>query len=287
MKKRNHQGIYLKAGLLSLGLVLELRRWRWWWSQRYAARIEGTVNFEGAYGVLVVDTDEGAGLRLMERHNKTAALVGALYLTSIIAMVWSLAMLQQSTANHFSFLKVITQVQDGDEGEGDSGMQKIKEDGTIENAMTYSNEDWQPDIPEIQTIAVSPTGEVYLHFRHPFAYRDAPNNETPWDMSNGYQCQIFRVSGGVLNDLLTAEPDAANLECIDNQHFIDNWRTGSNEVFHLMQLVLSTIQDRFQTAARWSFIKFLVMKPHLRKLSMLRFVFKTFWLPTSVASLHG
>ena len=50
-------------------------------------------------------------------------------------------------------------------------------------------------------------------------------------MSSGYLCQIFKVKGGVLDDLISAEAEFDNLECVDNQHFIDSWRAGSNSVF--------------------------------------------------------
>ncbi len=201
--------------------------------------MQPTVDVSGAYGVLVVDVGEDAGLRLMKIHNDRIDSL-ALEAPKFDLGEGTKTALHKYTEDTidpklFAFPSNSSNLKLQDEGETEtatgSAMQKINESGEIENALSYEKQPWQQDLPEISTIAVSPTGEMYLHFRHSFIYRDAPNNENPWDMANGYQCQIFKVTGGSLNDLLTQEPTTSNLSCIDNQHFIDNWRTGSNEVF--------------------------------------------------------
>ena len=123
----------------------------------------------------------------------------------------------------------------------DSGLQKIDESsGEIKDALTQvdrteeheQNHTGRPrELPEISTIAVAPTGEVYLHFEHPFIYRDVPRDAEGARLSKGYQCQIFMIRGGSLDDLLVNAPAPDNLECIDNQHVIDNWRHFPNGVF--------------------------------------------------------
>ncbi|MBI2603662.1 MAG: hypothetical protein HYW48_11475 [Deltaproteobacteria bacterium] len=120
-----------------------------------------------------------------------------------------------------------------------SPLQKIiEETGEIVDAL--KQEDVTPEeyhgpppqkLPNIMTIALAPTGEVYLHFERGFIYRDAPQDADPWDYSNGYQCQIFKVKGGTIEELLAKTPEKNNLECLDNAHFIDNWRNTSNNVF--------------------------------------------------------
>jgi hypothetical protein len=94
----------------------------------------------------------------------------------------------------------------------------------------------QEKLPAVSTIAVSPIGEVFLHFAQPFRYVDpAPSAQNgspsgnPW--SDGTYCQIFRVSGGTVADLQKTPPTAANLECMDNKHFINNWNGTRSSVF--------------------------------------------------------
>jgi hypothetical protein len=57
-----------------------------------------------------------------------------------------------------------------------------------------------------------------------------PNYVDPWDMANGFQCQIFKVKGGSINEL-TGASGASELECLDNEHFIDSWQAQRNSVF--------------------------------------------------------
>jgi hypothetical protein len=45
-------------------------------------------------------------------------------------------------------------------------------------------------------------------------------------------CQIFKVNGGTIEDLIANPPaDAGNLECLDNLHFVDSWQAQRNSVF--------------------------------------------------------
>lgn len=132
------------------------------------------------------------------------------------------------------------------------------------------NQNWggpNNGLPKIKTIAVSPIKEVFLHFEYPFVYRsqeepqylpkpgcepyqggggnpppgpmppecngpgeENPNYLDPWKMENGFQCQIFKVKGGNLDELI-AGSGGSELECLDNVHFIDSWQANRNSVF--------------------------------------------------------
>lgn len=205
--------------------------------------IEPTANLQGAYGLLVLDDQESSGLRLMEKHNETVeklGLRGAPTFSLPSETQDGLGLSQSPTAQLsdgtiFSFPGKHLSLQN--DQASDTALQKIGSDGEIHDAMTVPeapSEVHQPDLPRISTIAVAPTGEVYLHFERSFQYRAAPPGEDAWDMANGYQCQIFKIKGAnsdTLEDLLTNAPSAPNLECVDNQHFIDGWRRGNNSVF--------------------------------------------------------
>lgn len=160
------------------------------------------ANFSGAVGVLVVDSSLTGNLRL-------------------------------SGATNLSLADTAT-------SESDGSLVKVGEDGEVSSALSSGNHDeqqgFQEEIPKVQTIAISPSKEIYLHFERPFVYR-TPENAQDWskvhDMANGYQCQIFKVKGGTIDDLKVNTPpeDVSNLECLDNAHFIDSWRLQRNSVF--------------------------------------------------------
>lgn len=126
----------------------------------------------------------------------------------------------------------------GLQGSGDgASLAKITDDGEVKDAISVpapSTEGFGPPpqkLPRIMTIAVSPGGEVYLHFEHPWLYRTPPQGVNGWDSSSGYQCQIFKVTGGTLETLKSLTPSSPNLECIDNLHFVDSWQARRNSVF--------------------------------------------------------
>ena len=177
------------------------------------------ADFSGAVGVLVVDSGTGGGgggLRLKGMRNL------------------SLSMALQGNGGSGS---------NGDDSDG--SLVKVGDDGEVKSALSTGNDEGdgqsnqgccKVQVPRVKTIAVSPSKEIYLHFEHPFVYK-SPENSADWgkanDPSNGYQCQIFKVKGGNLDDLRANPPadDASNLECLDSMHFVDSWQAGRNSVF--------------------------------------------------------
>lgn len=162
-----------------------------------------TVDFSGAMGVLVIDPSERGNLRLQGFHNS------------------SLRLQDDGTIE-------------------DTSLVKVDKDGKISSALSTpgseENGGFQPDLPRVQTIALSPAGDIYLHFQHPFIYRapeDPKDWDKVWDPTSGYQCQIFKVKGGTIDELRVNPPKAGdeNLECIDNQRFVDTWQAQRNSVF--------------------------------------------------------
>jgi hypothetical protein len=160
-----------------------------------------TADLNGAVGVLIVDTNGGGSMGAGLHGFKNASL------------------LEDSNAEKSSLVK-------------------LDSDGNIQPAITAEQPETQnmggpsQQLPKIMTIAVSPHKDVYIHFERAFLYRQPEDPSVDvWEMSNGYQCQIFKVKGGTLDTLMTSPPEANNLECIDNQRFIDSWRANRNSVF--------------------------------------------------------
>ncbi len=166
-----------------------------------------------------------------------------------------------------------------DSQQGENSFVKIKDDGEIEPILAVEKNDQnkyggqQNSLPKIQTIAISPTKEIFLHFERPFIYRSQdelrylprpecekfkngptpvgsdgkpeqmpqtcyqqgelnPNWKDPWQQENGFQCQIFKVSGGALEELISGGLEGAGgLECLDNLHFVDSWQANRTSVF--------------------------------------------------------
>ncbi|MCX6128412.1 MAG: hypothetical protein NTX25_05025, partial [Proteobacteria bacterium] len=163
-----------------------------------------TADFSGAVGVLVIDSSQSGSLRLNGFANESMSLA--------------------------------------DSGSNDTSLVKVDNQGDIKSALSTAESDsenggcCQQPLPRIKTIAVSPNKEIYLHFERPFVYK-APDSPEGWskanDPVNGYQCQIFKVKGGDLDDLRVNPPDpsAGNLECLDSEHFVDSWQAQRNSVF--------------------------------------------------------
>lgn len=220
-----------------------------------------TADLQGAFGLLVLENDqstltsseksENSGsasanniavniTSLAKRHNET---VKSLKLNAPIfkeaenlSEDANFALLGKDT---FDFGQALVQfgLLEGNNDSLPSAMQKIDQDtGEIRDALTQEKPEVvhgpQVDpLPNLSTIAVSPTKEVYLHFERSFVYKDAPPDSNPWQDGSGYLCQVFKVKGGTLDELLVNPPTKGNLECIDNQRFIDSWRANSNGVF--------------------------------------------------------
>ena len=97
--------------------------------------------------------------------------------------------------------------------------------------------------PMISTIALSPAGDIYLHFERPFMYKEPPKcdysqegasdtdgcNIDANQMSSGYQCQLFKIAGGTVSDFKSGSD--TSIECIDNEHSIESWRADNKSLF--------------------------------------------------------
>lgn len=104
----------------------------------------------------------------------------------------------------------------------------VTDDGiqAILAAFNPSGEDVVSDLPRLSFVAVSPIGEVYLAFEHPWIYRDEADGVTigqysdPWSSSSPFTCQLF-----VVNQLIgvASSPDAMNLSCVKNGIEINTW----------------------------------------------------------------
>lgn len=212
--------------------------------------IRATADLSGAFGVLAVDNEGQNALHLMKKHNKVVEELGLdapkfsqkesgeLHL-SADGSGYQLG----DKSFHFpgKVRKTSAKKTNNKGGLGlfevpDAVLQKIDEaTGEIKDALTQEVPEeeqnaYNPNqkLPKITTIAVSPTREIFIHFERSFIYRDANPDEDPWNPSNGYQCQIFKVKGGTVADLLANAPSQNNLLCIDNTHFIDQWRSFNN-----------------------------------------------------------
>lgn len=185
-----------------------------------------TADFTGAVGVLVIDSSS-TGLRLKGAENLSFAL---------------------QSGNSGGSGSSNGNSSGGNQNEnGDGSLVKVDENGEVKSALSSGGDEAEGqhncckmEIPRVQTIAVSPSKEIYLHFERPFVYKN-PDNQADWskvwDASNGYQCQIFKVLGGNLDDLRSEAPniETGNLECLDNLHFVDSWQASRNSVFQFDQ----------------------------------------------------
>jgi hypothetical protein len=211
------------------------------------------VDIEGAFGLMSMDNQGGAALALMGQHNATVDKLG------IKSPKFNL-----SADDQFSLLGVEEYYLYGKpfhffhrpasfamlaENDDAGALQKLDASGAVTSAISTeclsgtatnndqnggNNQNQQPcqELPQIKTIAQATTGELYFHFDRPYVYRvPTESNVDVWDQKNGYQCQIFRVKGGTVDDLISTPAAADNLQCIDNEHFIDQWRAGANGVF--------------------------------------------------------
>jgi hypothetical protein len=166
------------------------------------------ADFSGAVGVLVIDPTQTTGsLRLIGGEDGPINL--------------SLA--------------------DSNSGSGDGSLAKVGTDGEVSSAISSGDDDEQPNgwcckpkLPAVKTIAISPSKEIYLHFEQPFVFKVPEDGDwsDAWNPSSGLMCQIFKVKGGTIEDLIANPPeDSGNLECLDNLHFVDSWQAQRNSVF--------------------------------------------------------
>lgn len=215
------------------------------------------LNLQDAFGAMVVDKSSSAGLALVKRHNDTVDklklpakkfdLVPPMALTqepesafilegeSFYFPIGKNVSLLDSTASSSdttsTFLKIKT---DGTTGEAVAAESETDYQARVKvlqkKGLQYDNSTPQA-LPKILTVVESPTGEVYVHFENSFQYRDSVPGINPWEQSAGYQCQLFRLTGGTIDDLTKNAPSASNLECIDNKRFAQQWQQGKSTIF--------------------------------------------------------
>ena len=123
--------------------------------------------------------------------------------------------------------------------DGTNSLQKADSSGNITNALTTTATSVQgppPQLPKILTLAVSPApyNEIFVHFENAFRFKEPSGNTTQTQGDprlDGTYCQLFRVKGGDLETLKTTAPTSDNLECLDFEHFVNNWNASRLSVF--------------------------------------------------------
>ena len=127
----------------------------------------------------------------------------------------ALSMVSRSNASESS---------DSDEG----NLKKVDSEGDVSSTMETQKGEWAGTLPNITSIGISPSKDVYFQFEHTFVYRITGDSgescENPWSSSSPCSCQVFKLKDK-LNEWTegNAKPEFDNLECIDNEHRIDSW----------------------------------------------------------------
>lgn len=184
-----------------------------------------TVNLRAAASLLVTDPSQKSTASLIEQHNDTAKKLGAPQL-SLSDIDFSDLNLAEGTSST---------------DDGTNSLQKSDSSGNISSAISATTEETgngpTPTLPKILTLALSPApyNEVFVHFERSFRFKKADTSTTQVEgsdpRSDGTYCQLFRVKGGDIETLKSASPTADNLECLDANHFIDNWNAYRLSVF--------------------------------------------------------
>lgn len=175
------------------------------------------VDVSSAVGLLVVDTSKPTSR--VEMHNRHAQELG----TRILLPTEIDSHLAASSST-----------------DGTGSLKKTDSSGNVSSAISTpgnvsssSSGCCQPTLPMISTIAVSPIKEIFVHFANPFRHKQATSTQAtqgnPW--TDGTHCQLFRVKGGTVSELQAKAPTAANLECLDYTHFVNNWQAQRTSVF--------------------------------------------------------
>ncbi|MGK5088509.1 hypothetical protein WDW86_13200 [Bdellovibrionota bacterium FG-2] len=196
------------------------------------------IDISGAFGLMVIDPSQDSSAAMIARHNADALkLDGAPVLDTssrgVASVFKSVSAASTSSSNNA----------------GDRSLQKTDSNGDVKSAITdlsasaESKNSWKQNLPKISTIAVSPLGDLYLHFNQPFVFEGeadgsdgkgfnrSPNNSDGW--ADGRHCQLFKASGGTVDSLKSNAPAPArtNLECLTYQHGINSWDGGRLSVF--------------------------------------------------------
>lgn len=194
--------------------------------------LKPTANFTGAGSLFVVDPSQQGGTALIEQHNKTAKKIGAPQLA-----------LEDINFDTIEIANELDLADGTDTSTTDGTDSLLKEDssGEITEALTTTVSNGTeggstPTLPKVLTLAVSPApyNEIFVHFENAFRFKEPTSTSKPIEGDqrlDGTFCQLFRVKGGDLATLKTTAPTADNLECLDFNHFINNWNAGRLSVF--------------------------------------------------------
>jgi len=194
--------------------------------------LKPTANLKGAASLFVVDPSQKNGASLIEQHNTVAKKIGA---PQLKLDDFNLDFYDLEIAREMDLADSTSTSTD----DGTNSLQKSDSNGNITNALTTTSNVTQgppPQLPKILTLAVSPApyNEIFVHFESGFRFKEpaAGAVATQGDQRlDGTYCQLFRVKGGDLNTLKTTAPTTDNLECLDFNHFIDNWNATRLSVF--------------------------------------------------------
>lgn len=180
-----------------------------------------TANLKDSVSLFVVDPNQkSSSTKLIDDHNATAKKIGA----------------PQLALEDIDF----SQLELASSDDGSASLEKSDSNGNITSALSSTSDGSNgtpPKLPKILTLALSPApyNEIFVHFETAFRYK-TDSNSGPMSpgtdpRSDGTYCQLFRVKGGSIEDLKTTAPTTDNLECLDSNHFIDNWNAYRLSVF--------------------------------------------------------
>jgi hypothetical protein len=119
----------------------------------------------------------------------------------------------------------------------ESNLKKVNDKGEVSSTMEAEKGEWAPSMLIISSIGISPNKDVYLHFERNFIYRASDDSgdtcDDPWSASSPCSCQLFKLNNTLTEWIAgSVTPEFNNMECIDNEHRIDQWQqTGATFQF--------------------------------------------------------
>jgi len=105
---------------------------------------------------------------------------------------------------------------------------KLDENGGVSSALvSATSKDTSktakaPSIPRVKSMAVAPTGEVYIHFERPIYTNSVVSPDQP------SQCQLYRIKNGVIADFTAATAGAKDIECIAPDKMVNSFDADSS-----------------------------------------------------------
>ena len=87
----------------------------------------------------------------------------------------------------------------------DSNLKKVDSEGDVSSTMETQKGEWAGTLPNITSIGISPSKDVYFQFEHTFVYRITGDSgescENPWSSSSPCSCQVFKLKDKLINKL--------------------------------------------------------------------------------------